>query len=109
MAENIPDVKPFNCPKCGGHLNLYAGELTKTVACSHCGSVLDAADADAKLLAVYQQKMADHPAPRIPLGSHGVLHSEPVTVIGYLVRKTVIEGITYRWSEYLLYAGAHGF
>jgi len=45
--------------------------------------------------------------PRLPLGSKGRLEGKPVEVIGFLVKRCVVDGMAYHWSEYLL-AAEHG-
>jgi hypothetical protein len=40
----------------------------------------------------------------LPLGSKGQLDGESVDVIGFMVRRTLSEGIAYDWREYLLAA-----
>ena len=108
MGEQI-EVKQFNCPKCGGQLNLYTPDLSKTVACIHCGSVLDISTEDGKLLAKYREKTTGKPTPIIPLGSRGNLRGEDVIVIGFMVRTIVVDHIRYSWSEYLLFHSPNEF
>ncbi len=77
------------------------------VGCGSCGTVVDAADKNYKILSQVARARNDIRTPRLPLGSKGVLDGKSVEVIGFLVRRTRIEGIAYDWAEYLL-AAEHG-
>ncbi len=77
------------------------------VGCASCGTVVDTADRNYKVLSRARQGEREQYVPRLPLGSKGVLEDKPVEVIGFLVRRCKVEGIAYTWREYLL-AGEHG-
>jgi hypothetical protein len=70
------------------------------VACSACGAVLDAQDADHRLIAREAEQRRVEPA--IPLGARGRLKGEPFEVLGFLVREITVDGDPYAWGEYLL-------
>ena len=47
-------VRSLTCPKCGAPLTVRAGDLTVTVVCGHCNSVLDAKDPSLKILQTFE-------------------------------------------------------
>jgi hypothetical protein len=98
-------AKSLSCPQCGGPIELRAPDQTQRVACSYCGSLLDATGGFAVLEALKRPgfKIA------IPLGSEGRLHGVKWTVIGAMERSVTVDALRYPWREYLLYEPAHGF
>ena len=100
-------VRSLTCPKCGAPLTIRAGDLTVTVVCGHCNSVLDAKDPSLKILQTFEARV--RPAPRIPLGTRGKWRGALWEVIGYQIRTITVEGIEYSWSEYLLFNPYEGF
>jgi hypothetical protein len=64
------------------------------VGCASCGTVVDTADRNYKVLSRARQgARAVRAAPA--LGSKGVLEDKPVEVIGFLVRRCKVDGIAY--------------
>ncbi len=99
-----PQVKSLHCPNCGGPVAIRGFAHTLTVACEHCGSVLDAKDPGLKIL----QKASSQPfKPLIPLGTRGKFGNDTWEVIGFQVRSIV--GGPYTWDEYLLFNPYKGF
>ncbi len=99
--------KALACAACGASLQVRAPGRSVVVACPACGVVLDADHPDVTVIAAYEQRTKV--TPLLPLGTRGRIKGERYEVIGFLVRETVIEGETFRWSEYLLYHLAHGY
>ena len=91
----------FRCPSCGAPLKAGSREIV-AVGCATCGAVVDTADQNFKLLSKALTNRDEQYAPRIPLGSKGVLEGKPVEVIGFLVKRSRVEGSAYDWREYLL-------
>lgn len=104
-ATTVP-VKVFRCPGCGVPMQARAKEIV-AVGCASCGTVVDTADQNYKVLCRASGTMGDAYVPRLPLGSKGVLDGQAVEVIGFLVKRSQEAGLTYAWREYLL-AGEHG-
>jgi hypothetical protein len=107
-AEDIipppaPAVRALTCPSCGGSVTLRAAGYTVTVACQYCGSILDVADPQVKLVTEYHQAAAEL---EIPLGTRGTLEGVEWEAIGYLQRS---ENGVYGWEEYLLFNPYHGY
>jgi hypothetical protein len=102
-----PAVASLACRGCGAPLEVRAPGRSHVVACGGCGAVLDAQDPDYRVIAKYEAPRTG--VPKIPLGTRGRFKGERWEVIGYLVRSTEIEAITYTWFEYLLYNPPGGF
>ncbi|NTV93971.1 MAG: DUF4178 domain-containing protein [Thiobacillus sp.] len=116
MAEPeipVPSASPagrpqvMQCPVCGGAITLRAVGHSVNAACSQCGSLLDVAREDVKVL----NKAWESQRPLlIPLGTRASLEGTPWEVIGYQERSSgsAQEG-RYAWEEYLLFNPRHGF
>ena len=102
-AAPAPAVRALSCPSCGGTINLRAAGYTVTVACQYCGSILDVANPDVRLIQEYHEAAAEL---EIPLGTRGTLFGVEWEVIGYMRRS---EGGDYPWEEYLLFNPYHGY
>ena len=90
------------CPGCGGSVAIKAVGLTVSVACQYCGSLLDVANADVKLITQYHEAAG---ALTLPLGSRGVLDAVEWEVIGWQAR----EDGEAQWQEYLLFNPYAGY
>jgi len=90
------------CPSCGGSIEVKAAGYTVTVACRHCGSVLDVANPDVAVIKEYHEKAAKLP---LPLGSRGTLFGTQWEAIGFLERQAG----GYAWGEYLLFTPYAGY
>lgn len=95
----------LKCPQCGGPVELRAPDQARRVACSYCGSLLDAAHDLAVLEALAQPDLV----PVLPLGSKGRLRGVEWTVIGAMERSVTVEDVRYPWREYLLHQPREGF
>lgn len=109
MAEGAPNppVKTVRCTGCGASLPVRGMGRTEVLGCAACGVVLDLTDENLAILSRYQ--IAGRIKPDIPLGTRGELNGEKFEVIGFLRKNTRIEGIVYRWREYLLFNPYKGF
>jgi hypothetical protein len=58
------------CPSCGGTIEIKAAGYTVNVGCQYCGSVLDVANPDVKVISEFQ--MAARKL-ELPLGSRGTI------------------------------------
>lgn len=97
----------FDCPACGAPLVLRAEGVSESLACDHCGAVLDARDPRHQVLARYRFKLGRKPP--LPIGARGTLKGETLEVIGRQVRAVRYSGVVYRWDEYLLWNPYKGF
>ncbi len=106
-----PDVgiqaQSFQCPGCGSALTIRAQGHTDTLACGTCGSIIDIADPNFRILSKFNAQILHQPL--IPLGAHGTFEGADYTAIGYLRRRVTVDGIDDEWSEYLLFHREQGF
>ncbi len=105
------NLKTLKCGTCGAPHELRAGGLSQTLVCQYCDTAMDlSSDATFKEVLNFQQSMGKVPA-KVPLGSKGKLPGQDVefTCIGFMARACVVEGIRYKWCEYLLYEPTRGY
>lgn len=95
-------TRSVTCPACGGGIEVKAAGLSVTVACQYCGSVLDVANPDVKLIEEFHLAAMSLV---IPLGTRGVVYGVEWEVIGYLGRTDGDES----WDEFLLFNPYAGY
>ena len=98
--------RKFDCPGCGGSLEIRAAGYTTTVACRYCGSVIDVASPDATLIAQYHEAIG---ALAIPLGTRGTLAGIEWETIGWQARTAGEPGDEESWDEFLLFNPYAGY
>ncbi len=98
--------RKFDCPGCGGSLEIRAAGYTTTVACRYCGSVIDVASPDATLITQYHQAVAEL---AIPLGTRGTLAGVEWEAIGWQSRSASQGQETESWDEFLLFNPYAGY
>jgi hypothetical protein len=94
--------RAITCPSCGGTIGIKAAGYTVSVACLYCGTVLDVANDDVRIIAEYHQAVATLD---IPLGRRGTLFGVEWEAIGWLERT----GAGAVWQEYLLFNPYAGY
>lgn len=99
-----PAIRRFDCPHCGGQIDLRAAGHTLTAVCAHCASVIDASDARFKIVQKANDKVRKT---FLEIGQRGKLKGVTWEVIGY-VQKSDKTG-QYKWDEYLLFNPYQGF
>ena len=104
--RKVVDLKSFQCPSCAAPMATHSKDI-QAVACGSCGAIVDTTDPN--LAIISKVRAAEKVKPKLELGSQGRLRGESYSIIGFLRRKTVIEGQTYEWDEYLLYSDKQGF
>ncbi|MBS2035341.1 DUF4178 domain-containing protein [bacterium] len=105
------NLKTLKCPTCGAPHEIRAGGLSQTLVCQYCDSGIDLnADATFRDVLKFEQAMGKVPA-KVPLGSKGKLpgQDKTFTCIGFMAKATVVDGIRYKWGEYLLYEPTRGY
>ena len=100
-------AQSFQCPGCGSSLTIRGQGHTDTLACGTCGSIIDIADPNFRILSQFNAQVTHQPL--IPLGSRGPFEGVDYEAIGYLRRRVTVDGIDYEWSEYLLFHREQGF
>jgi len=99
---SAPALKAVTCPSCGGSIAIRAAGYSVTLVCQYCGSTLDVANPDVRLITQLSQA-ASHLD--LPLGAHGVLQGLELEVLGYMRRSIAGDA----WEEYLLFNPYEGF
>jgi hypothetical protein len=99
-------AKAFNCPHCAAPLTIHSAAI-ESLGCESCGSIIGVENENLRLLSRAAQTV--HEVPTLPLGSKGKLQGVAWEIIGFLKRRTTVDGIDYDWSEYLLFSAGEGF
>lgn len=109
LAER--NLKSMKCSSCGAPIELHAAGLTQTIVCQFCDAVLDLQQDETFSQALRFEQAKNKVPAAIPLGTEGNLPglARAVRCIGYMRRSTKVDGVTYRWSEYLLYEQTLGY
>jgi hypothetical protein len=97
----------FDCPACGGPLTLRAEGASLSIACPHCGSLLDAKDPRHQALDRHRVKIGAPPV--LPIGTRGTLRGDLLEVVGLQRRAVRYSGVIYSWDEYLLWNPYKGY
>jgi hypothetical protein len=92
-------VQDLQCPNCGGPCPIVRPDTTERVACRYCKALLDFNQGN---LALLEQLAAHAIEPLIPLGQEGSLDGEQLICIGLVERSVRVDGVVYKWREYLL-------
>jgi DNA-directed RNA polymerase subunit RPC12/RpoP len=94
----------FNCPNCGGGLNLKDPMSTVRIACQYCGSLLGTGEgtSESGKFEILERMRQVPFKPDLPLGAAGTLFGHSYVILGALVKSCDVEGTTYFWREYLL-------
>jgi ribosomal protein S27E len=94
-------VRSVNCPNCGAATAVRTFGHAVNVVCQSCHSILDASNPGVSILQRYTEAVKEEPL--IPLGTRGKLLETEYEVVGFQVRQIVVDGVAYRWREYLLF------
>src|SRR5215471_4212339 len=105
--QPAPKIKSFACLQCGMPVTLRGMLQTSSVVCAGCGTVIDVTDENMQIIGAFLSKIKVEPA--IPLGTRGQLPDGMFEVIGFMRRVIEVEGVGYRWREYLLFNPYKGF
>ncbi|MEQ1884936.1 MAG: DUF4178 domain-containing protein [Bryobacteraceae bacterium] len=81
---------------------------TINVVCGSCGSILDAADPNVRVLQGAQNAI-NQVQPLIPLGTRGKWRGQLYEAIGFQRRSITVEGQEYSWAEYVLFNPYRGY
>ena len=100
-----PQPKVFACPSCGANITIRAVGLTISAACGSCGSVIDVADENHKILSKAAKNLNIEPL--IPLGTKGKFKGNVWQVIGFMRRSD--DTGSFVWEEYFLFNPLKGF
>lgn len=104
VAQEKNRTTALSCLSCGAPVELRAVGQSMSAVCASCGSVIDTATPEFKLIekadAAYRAL-----APLLPIGQRGQLFGTEYEVIGLMARKDQWSS----WSEYLLFNPWQGF
>ncbi|WP_072379609.1 DUF4178 domain-containing protein [Novosphingobium sp. NDB2Meth1] len=95
-------ARAITCPSCGGTIEIRAAGYTVTLACRYCGSLLDVAHEDVRLITAYRRAAKNF---AIPPGARGTLFDVEWEVIGALRRRSG----SALWQEFLLFNPYSGY
>lgn len=98
----VTAARKIECPACGGSIEVKAAGYTVTVACRYCGSLLDVANPDVRLIEEYHRATSQL---QIPLGNRGTIDDVEWEVVGWQGRSDD----EVRWDEYLLFNPYSGY
>ncbi len=109
FGEEPPAIKKtamrkFNCPSCGGEIQIRALGHTLTAVCAHCGTVVDVADERLQVITDVNTKLRPT---LLDIGQRGKFDGIDWEVIGYVLKSDRTK--QYFWDEYLLFNPYHGF
>jgi hypothetical protein len=104
VGKSTEYVKTFNCPSCGGKINLRATGFSLSAVCSHCQTIVDTKDENYKI--IEYANLTSVPALTIPIGSRGKIKNVLWECIGF-IHKQDQEG--FNWKEYLLFNPRQGY
>jgi hypothetical protein len=105
-SRSRPPGRPrvLACPSCGGSVTIRANGISITAICAACGSTLDVANPDVRLIDEAQQRTREPP---IPIGKRATLVGAEWEVVGFQSRTDTVNG--WSWDEYLLFNPYRGF
>ncbi|GEO01670.1 hypothetical protein NSE01_35020 [Novosphingobium sediminis] len=95
-------ARAVTCPSCGGSIEIRAVGYTVTLACRYCGSLLDVANEDVRLITAYRRAAKNF---AIMPGARGTLFDVEWEVIGALRRRSG-DAV---WQEFLLFNPYSGY
>ncbi len=88
--------RSISCPSCGGTIEIKAAGYSVSVGCGYCGSLLDVASDDVKIIEKYEHETGSY---TLSLGRRATLSGVEWEVIGALRRSDD----EMEWAEYLLF------
>jgi hypothetical protein len=103
-TPQVARARTLSCPSCGGSVTVRANGISITAICASCGSTLDVANPDVRLIAEAQQRTREPP---IAIGVRGLLVGTLWEVAGFQSRTDTDNG--WSWDEYLLFNPYRGF
>lgn len=103
-----PKLRAFECPNCGGAMQLRGMGTALSAVCPSCLSILDVSDERVKIAQTFNEKIS-RCTPRLDLGSRGKFDGHPWEITGFQRRAIMADGEQYTWDEYVLYNPFRGF
>ena len=107
VSSPVPKLKALECPNCGGTVEIRGHAHSINAVCIQCLSIIDTSNPSLRIIQQFKEKQRIQPL--IPLGTRGKMDGVEWEAIGFQVREIEVEGVEYRWSEYLLYNPYRGY
>jgi len=105
-ADSIK-LQSFNCPYCGGTVEVKDPKKSVMIVCQHCGSGLDiTVPGKAQIISKAEKRRLPFP---IDIGEQGTLHGVKYTAIGRVRYEERDEGEIYRWDSLQLFNPDRGY
>jgi hypothetical protein len=101
-----PKIKSFTCTNCGAAIEVRFFGTSLSCVCPACHSSYGLENGTYTLLHTYLAKLSQEKM-LIPLGTRGKLFDKEWEVIGFIVRKVLLQ--PYSWQEYLLFNPYYGY
>ena len=103
-APSVARARTLSCPSCGGSVTIRANGISITAICASCGSTLDVANPDVRLITQARERTREPP---IAIGTRGLLVGTLWEVAGFQSRTDTEND--WSWGEYLLFNPYRGF
>src|SRR5690348_6071692 len=97
-------IRVLSCPSCGGSVTVRANGISITAICASCGSTLDVANPEVRLITEARERTRQPP---IAIGTRGTLVGTLWEIVGFQTRTDLVHG--WSWDEYLLFNPWRGF
>ena len=100
VGRRTAKIDHLQCPNCGGQVEIHPDRGSKSVACQHCGSVLDLTSKQLEILGRFKRRF--QPAQDILPGAEGTFDGERHVVMGWLRYKGWDSEESWTWDEWQL-------
>jgi len=100
VGRRAAQIHHLQCPNCGGQVEVHPGRGSKSVACGHCGSVLDLTASQVEILGRFKRQF--QPAQDILPGAVATFEGERHVVMGWLRYKGWDSEESWTWDEWQL-------
>ncbi|MGB3543726.1 DUF4178 domain-containing protein, partial [Rubrivirga sp.] len=100
VGVRAASIENLQCPNCGGQVEVHPDRGSKSVVCTHCGSVLDLTSKQLEILGRVKPRFK--PNQDIMPGAEGTFEGERHVVTGWLRYKGWDDEDTWTWDEWQL-------
>ncbi|MBF0408136.1 MAG: DUF4178 domain-containing protein [Candidatus Riflebacteria bacterium] len=94
------------CTNCSAGISLHEESEIEILACTFCGSCLEVKN---NLKVAAKPAREKRPYTQLKIGSTGILRGVRYVNVGILQFTEEDEGLTYQWTEFLLYSRSRGY
>ncbi|PAP76148.1 DUF4178 domain-containing protein [Rubrivirga marina] len=100
VGRRAARIDHLQCPNCGGQVEIHPERGSKSVACQHCGSVLDLTSKQLDVIGRFKRRF--EPAQDILPGAEATIDGERHVVMGWLRYKGWDSEESWTWDEWQL-------